>query len=45
MTGVATRTLQAVRDLLPVITTRSVEIEAVRRIPLARKMLQLANLS
>jgi hypothetical protein len=33
MTGVATRTLQAVRDLVPVITTRSVEIEAVRRIP------------
>ena len=33
MTGVATRTLQAVRDLVPVITTRSVEIEAARRIP------------
>ena len=33
MTGVATRTLQAERDLVPVITTRSVEIEAARRIP------------
>ena len=33
MTGVATRTLQAVRDLVPVITTRGVEIEAARRIP------------
>jgi alkylation response protein AidB-like acyl-CoA dehydrogenase len=33
MTGVATRTIQAVRDLVPVITTRSVEIEAARRIP------------
>jgi alkylation response protein AidB-like acyl-CoA dehydrogenase len=34
MTGVATRTLQAICDLVPVITTRSVEIEAARRIPL-----------
>jgi indole-3-acetate monooxygenase len=33
MTGVATRTLQAVRDLVPVITTRGVKIEAARRIP------------
>ena len=45
MTGVATRTLQAVRDLVPVITTRGVEIEAARRIPPARKRLQFANLS
>jgi len=45
MTGAATRTLQAVRDLVPVITTRGVEIEAARRIPPARKRLQFANLS
>ena len=45
MTGVATRTLQAVRDLVPVITTRSVETEVAYRIPPARKRLQLVNLS
>src|SRR5581483_4039462 len=33
MTGAGTRTLQTVRDLVPPITTRSAEIEAVRRIP------------
>jgi hypothetical protein len=45
MIGVATRTLQAVSDLVPVITTRSVETEAACRIPPARKRLQLVNLS